>query len=112
MPCPYNLLYPVPYSRHGTGLILTTKQHHHDRISDIADELILMDVTETVEVEHRRMGTDVCEVEVDVLLYLTGIALWTAFAERLMAVGQLQQVADQAVAHVLDGSLNAHGQNL
>ena len=71
-----------------------------------------MDVAETVEIEHRRTGTDVGEVEADVLLYLAGIALGTALAERLMAVGQLQQVADQAVAHVLDGSLNAHGQNL
>ena len=56
------------------------------------------------------MGTDVGEVEADVLPYLAGIALGGALAERFMAAGQLQQVADQAVAHVLDGSLDAEYQ--
>ena len=52
-------------------------------------------MAETVEVEHRRAGADVIEVEADVLLHLDGITLGTALTERLMTTGQVQQVADQ-----------------
>ena len=69
-------------------------------------------MTETVEVQHRRVVADVVEVEAYVLLHLACIALGTALAERFVSAGQFQQVADQPVTHMLDGSLYAHTQNL
>ena len=93
-------------------LIYVIKQHHHDRFCNIAYELILTDVAETVKVQYRRVVADVGEVEAYVLPYFVGIALGAALAERFVSAGQHQQVADQSVAHVLDGSLYAHTQNL